>query len=137
MRHCQKRRGMTIMELLVSLVILGAAMATLVQLVTLAARQRRSLDQRRVALQEVANQAERLALLAWDETTPEKLKTWQPSADLVAALPRATCQVSVRDESGEPPRRCIRLEVVWTNAAGQEVEPVTLTLWKFGPEAQP
>jgi Tfp pilus assembly protein PilV len=96
---------MTIMELLVSLVILGAAMAALVQLVVLTARQRRSLDQRRVALQEVANQAERLALVAWDETTPEKLKTWQPSADLVAALPRATCQASARDESGEPARR--------------------------------
>ena len=137
MRHCKKRRGMTIMELLVSLVILGAAMAALVQLVVLTARQRRSLDQRRVALQEVANQAERLALVAWDETTPERLKTWQPSADLVAALPRATCQASVRDESGEPARRRIRLEVVWTNAAGQAVEPVTLTLWKFAPEAQP
>ena len=137
MQHVSHRRGMTIMELLVSLLILGAAMAALVQFVLLVGRQQQSLHQRRLALQEVGNQAERLALASWDETAPDKLKTWQPSPDLVDVLPRATCQATVSEEEGAPASRRIRLEVTWTNAAGQPVEPVTLTLWKFSPEAQP
>src|SRR5438105_872973 len=58
----QPRRGMTIAEVAVALVLLGVAMAALIQFVGLSARQRHENERRRIALQEVANQAERLAL---------------------------------------------------------------------------
>src|SRR5437762_10762011 len=57
------RRGMTLFELTVALFILTTAMMAIVQLMAATASQRRSADQRRIALQEVANQAERVALL--------------------------------------------------------------------------
>jgi prepilin-type N-terminal cleavage/methylation domain-containing protein len=131
------RRGMTILELLVALFVLTTAMAALVQLLTVAASQRRLLEQRRIALQEVANQAERVALLNWNETAGDKLTSWQSSADLQGVLPEAKCTAAVSDEAGSPAARRIRLSVVWTNAAGQSVDPVTLTVWRFAPEGQP
>src|SRR5262245_40509808 len=137
MNSRSKQRGMTLVELSVSLVVLGVAMAALVQLVGLAASQRRAMAQRRIALQEVANQAERIALLPWAETAPDKLTSWQPSAELAGVLPAATCRVVISDEAGTPRSRKIRLEVAWTNAGGAAVDPVTLTVWRIAPEAAP
>ena len=137
MQSGRPRRGMTLIELTISLVILGAAMAALVQLVALAARQRRNMAVERTCVQEVANQAERIALLPWEDTAADKLTTWQPSEDLAAVLPAAQCSSTVTDEATAPPARRIRLEVAWTSSAGLPVEPVSLTVWRFAPELQP
>src|SRR3954449_13507629 len=96
------RRGMTLFELTVALFILTTVMMVIVQLMAATASQRRIVDQRRIALQEVANQAERFALLSWDELAPQELKTWEPSADLKKALPEATCSAEVKEEVAEP-----------------------------------
>ncbi len=125
------RRGMTISELLVALFILTTAMAAMVQLLAVSAGQRRMIEQRRIALQEVANQAERVALLSWDEAAPDKLTSWQPSAELSAAMPQATCTAEATDEAGPPQARKIRLSVNWPNAGGQMREPIAVTVWKF------
>src|SRR5262245_6373187 len=113
-KHQRRRRGVTLFELTIALFILSTAMAAIVQLTAVTAGQRRTIEHRRIALQEVANQAERIFLLPWDETSAEKLTTWQPSADLVAALPQATCTVEVLDETGGPQARRIRLLITWT-----------------------
>ncbi len=137
MQRAKSRRGFTLIELAVSLVVLGAALAALVQLVALAARQRRNLAIERACVQEVANQAERIALLPWDETAADKLTTWQPSPDLAAVVPVARCSIAVTDEPQTPPARRIRLEVAWTNSVGLPALPVTLTVWQFAQEEQP
>ena len=137
MNRSSIHRAFTLTEMLVSLLVLGAAIAALLQLVGVGGQQRRRLAERRIALQEVANQAEQIALLPWADTAPDKLATWQPSADLAAVLPAATCQIAVTDEAGSPPTRKIRLEVGWANAASQPVDPVMLTVWRVSPEAAP
>jgi hypothetical protein len=128
---------MTLFELTMALFILTTAITAILQLVAFSANQRRAADERRIALAEVANQAERIALLPWDETAPKTLTNWQPSAELAAALPQAMCRIDVRDEPGPPISRRLRLKVTWTNSAGQEVEPAAVTIWKFAAEGQP
>ena len=110
------RRGMTLLEVGVALVILAAAMAALVELLSLSARQRRLDDQRSLALIELANHAEKLAALPWNELTPETLATWQPSAELTAVLPSAECRAKIDEEPGAPPARRIELRIAWTNS---------------------
>jgi type II secretory pathway pseudopilin PulG len=129
--------GMTLVETAAALVILSATMVALVQFVGLAARQRRASHQRQAALLEVANQAERLSLLGWDDVAPDKLTTWEPSEVLVAAIPQSDRQISVVEQGETPVSRRIQLRLSWTGAAGQELEPVELTIWKFRTEAQP
>jgi Tfp pilus assembly protein PilV len=122
---------MTLPEVVIALAVLSAAMLAVVKLVGVAAGQRRLAEQRRVALQEIANEAERLAVVPWDELAPDKLKGWTPSPELTAVLPTASCQAEVSEPAGAPISRQIRLAVTWQNAAGQEVKPVELTVWRF------
>jgi Tfp pilus assembly protein PilV len=131
------RRGMTLFELTMALFIVSTSMVAIVQVVAMAATQRRTLDQRRLAQLEVANQAERMALLSWKDTSPKDLTTWQPSAELAAALPLAKCAVEVTDEPSQPMSRRIRLTVTWPNSVGQEIEPAAVTIWRFAEEGQP
>jgi Tfp pilus assembly protein PilV len=136
-KRSDRRRGMTLLEVGVALVVLAAAMTALVQLVGVATRQRRSNDQRSAALQEIANQAERLAAIPWNDLAPGKLTTWQSSVELTSLLPAAGCSVVVNEEPGPPKARRIDLRVAWKNAAGDQVTPVELTLWRYDPEDQP
>lgn len=128
---------MTILEMTVALVILASAAVALTQLVGLINRQRHMREQRLAALAEIANQAERLSLLSWDAAAPGKLTTWEPSPELVAAIPKANCRVLITEELGPPVSRKIELRVAWKNAAELEVEPATLKLWKFRAGGQP
>jgi type II secretory pathway pseudopilin PulG len=132
-----RRGGFTIMEMAAALVVVSAAMIALVEFVSLATRQRRSSRQRLAALTEVANQAERVALLAWDEVAADRLTTWQPSAALAAESPQAECSAVVNDEPGLPAGRRVELSVSWPNAAGERVHRVSLTVWKYRGEAGP
>jgi hypothetical protein len=102
--------------------------------VGLTVRQRRIADQRQIALQEVANEAERLAIIPWDELAPDKLMNWKPSTALTAVLPAAECRVRAQDEAGPPIARRIELRIAWTNAVGEEVTPVELTFWRYAAE---
>lgn len=136
-KRSKPRRGLTLLEVCVALVVLTAAMTALAQLVAANGRQRRTNDQRLAALQEVANEAERLATLPWNELTPEKLTSWQPSPELTAVLPAAQCVVQMSEDTDPPRARRITLSVAWTNAVGQGVAPVELTFWRFAQEAAP
>src|SRR5689334_11153082 len=89
------RAGMTLFELTVALFLMTTALMAIVHLMAATATQRRLVDQRRIALQEIANQAERTALLSWDEIAPEKLTNWKTSADLSHVLPQAKCTAEV------------------------------------------
>jgi hypothetical protein len=131
------RRGMTLLEVGVALVVLAGAMLALAQLVGLTVRQRRLADQRSIALQEVANEAERLAVAPWDGLAPDQLTSWKPSAELAAMLPAADCRVQVQDEPGPPVARRVKLRVAWTNAVNEEVMPVELTFWRYAEETRP
>ena len=132
-----RRSGATLLELSVALFIVTAAMGTMVQLLAVAAGQRRQLEYRRVALQEIGNQAERVALMRWDQTEPERFTNWEPSDELNSVLPAAKCTVEVSEETEAPKSRRIRLSVAWPNAAGQVGEPVAVTVWKYASGGEP
>ena len=131
-----RRSGLTVLEVTLALLILTVAVTTLAQLLSTAAAQRRRSEQRRLALQEVANQAESIALFSWDELTAEKLAALKPSDNLLAAAPTATITAAIADEAGPPANKRVRIEVHWATAAGDAVEPVGLTVWKHR-EPQP
>jgi Tfp pilus assembly protein PilV len=131
------RRGMTLLEAGVALLVMTAAILAVVELVSATTKERRHRRQRQAALFELANEAERIALLSWDETESERLTTWMPSTMLQATISKPTCQIHVTEESKKPPARRLDLSVGWQNAAGEEVRPARLTVWKYSREATP
>jgi type II secretory pathway pseudopilin PulG len=128
---------MTLLEAGVALLVMTAAILAVVELVSATTKERRLRRQRQVALLELANQAERIALITWDETTPDQLTAWTPSEMLQAAIASPTCQIHITDQREQPEARRIDLSVGWQNSAGQAVRPAKLTLWKFAREAAP
>src|SRR5688572_22075331 len=114
----RSRRAISVLELTLSLLVLTVVVTALAQLLATAAAHRRVTELRRIAVQEVANQAERIALLTWDETTAEKLGSLKPSESLQAANPAAKLQLALSDEAGPPVSKRIEIEVHWTDAAG-------------------
>ena len=131
------RRGMTLLETMVALFIVSAVLLAILQLVSVTANQRRTLEERRIALQEVANQAERIAMLPWERTAPDEMKEWQPTDGLLDVSPQAKCAITVTAESGPPLARKIRLTVTETSAANDSIELAAITIWKFVPANAP
>ncbi len=134
-----RRAAFTVTEVSVALAITSAALLGLAQMVSLAASQRRSSEVRRLAREDVANLAERLALAAFDELTEAKLAKLELSSELLAAAPQAKLSATVLEQAGPPASKRIRLQVSWTSAVGQATLPVGLTIWRFAetPEGQP
>jgi Tfp pilus assembly protein PilV len=138
-RRGKFRNGLSVLEVTMSLLLLGVAVSGLAQLITAAAAQRRTIDARELALAEVANQAERVALWTTAETTAEKLATLAPSQELLAVVPTARLSAKLlgplpaEDEtSASAPDTSlrVRIEVTWNDTAGREVSPLGVTIWK-------
>lgn len=127
----RSRRGMTLLEAGVALLVMSAAILAVLELVNVGNRERRARWQRQVALMEVANQAERIALLDWEETAPDRLTAWEPSEMLRRELSSPTCTLNVQAEEQQSTARRIRIAVSWKNSAGDTVRPATVTVWKF------
>ena len=129
----ERRRALTVLEVTLALLILSFAVVGLLQILTLAASQRRSTEVRRLAVEELANQAEAIALAPWEVLTAEKLAARQPSAELLAAAPSVKLSITASDEAGLPAAKRIQLSAVWTTPAGESAQPVKLTVWRHQP----
>ena len=133
-----RRRGVTLFELMVALVVMTTAMMAIVQLLAMVASQRRMIEQRRAALTEVANQAERIALLPWN-TVQSKVEAaaWEFSAESRTALPQGTATMEIQEETEPAKARRGRRRVRSPNSVGQMIELADLTVWKFAPGGEP
>lgn len=124
---------MTLLEVGVALIVAAASTAAVVQLVNVALEHSRTNRQRQLVYLELANQAERLALLPWNEGPLEQVASWTPSELLQAEIPSAQCSIAVSDPAGSPPARRIDLAISWRLASGQPASPARLSLWKHSP----
>ena len=132
-----RRRGVTLFELMVALVVMTTAMMVIVQLLAMVASQRRIIDQRRAALTEVANQAERIALMPWDAVQSKEAAAWEFSTESRVALPHGTATMEVNEETEPANARRIRLLVRSPNSVGQMIDLADLTVWRFAPGGGP
>jgi Tfp pilus assembly protein PilV len=136
-----RRRGITILELTIAILVAGIVLGGIAQLLATVAAQRRESERRLAAIHEAANQMERLAALSWGELTPEGTGGWELTGEAAAALPDGTLSVDLSEvETGGDnalPARRVAVEVAWRNSAGTTVEPVRLVAWRFPEEAGP
>jgi Tfp pilus assembly protein PilV len=119
-----------LVELTISAAMLAVAMTLTVQMLGLAARQRRESDLRQRATLEAANLMERIAAGPVDEITPERAKALARS-NTPAGLTGAEWTVEVKDESPGPGRsaRRVAVRLRWKGRSGEWEAPVRLTTW--------
>jgi prepilin-type N-terminal cleavage/methylation domain-containing protein len=125
-----RRRGMTLVELMVAAALLGAIMVVCLQLLAATAQQRRHADQRRLALLEVENAMERLAARPWNELTPQTAAA-QLSPSIRGRLPGAELKAEVTASAAEPLAKRIAVTLRWRDGSGQFTKPVTIVTWRW------
>ena len=128
-RPTSRRRGFTLVELTLTVVLLTVAMTTVVQVLGWVATERRAIERRQWAIQEVANLMERLTAEPYDAVTADSARTLALSGSTAAKLPEPELTIEVAEARGEAKRLAIRL--TWRNRAGLRETPVRLTAWIY------
>ncbi|MBN1588147.1 MAG: prepilin-type N-terminal cleavage/methylation domain-containing protein [Pirellulales bacterium] len=134
-----KRRGFTVLEMMVAAALLAVAATLCLQMVMLDTATRRAAAQRRLATREAANLVERLMARPRDQLTRETAEALELSPEAVEKLPEARLAVEF-DESADdgPSATRLTLTLTWQGRSGQTVRPVRLVAWHYGPkEATP
>jgi prepilin-type N-terminal cleavage/methylation domain-containing protein len=134
-----KRRGFTLLEIMVAAVLLAAAATISVEIVLLSATAQRAAARQHMAAREAANVMERLMAMPYDELTPEaarRAKLAKPAAD---ALPEAKLDVAVEEgrDAGVPSKR-VKITLSWSTTSATPLASVRLAAWRFDArEAKP
>ncbi len=132
-----RRAGFTLLELIVALLLLGAASAVLLPVLVTVSAQRRAAEQRQYALILAENLLDDLVARPWDDITQDS------SAAVVAGvhapdelqrliLPDLERVVKVTHGSDALTKQ-VSLELRWRNRAGDFTRPIRLSAWKFAP----
>ena len=124
------RRGFTMLELMITMILLGAVIVTVTPLLRWAAVQYREADRRGVALQEIQNVLERLSARSYESLTPETVNGIEISGSTRSRLREPRLKITL-EASEEPQAKQIVVELHWKDAVGNEVTPVRLTTWVF------
>ncbi len=125
----ESHRGFTLIEMIVSSVLLTAVFVTVVPLLGWVAAQHRMSDQRQFALQEVGNTMEQIAQMRRAEITNETLNRFELSEEASRYLREAVLEIKISELSGPPATKRVGIELSWKNRAGEYVAPVRLTAW--------
>ena len=123
------RRAFTMVEVTLSVFLLAVAMTTTVQILGWVATQRRAIERRQWAIQEVANLMEHLTAEPWDRVTPDSARALTLSDEIRRKLPEPELKLDVDEtEAGRGEKR-LAIQLRWRNRSGTWEAPVRLTAW--------
>ncbi len=134
------RRGYTIVELVVTSILLGAVFSSLAPILGSVNRLRQSGERRQLALLEVANLMEELSTRPWAQLTAEGTEGIVLSDAVAAALPDAELAIRITPEDSEVAAdaievRRIEISLRWREQGEQFIAPVRLVTWRYAPTA--
>lgn len=128
------QRGISIVELLTASVVAGALVVLVTQMLLAAALQHQAAQRRLLAMNELANVAERVAAMKYDDINDEQLSAIELTAPLTAALPEAKLTFDLHPEADPPAGKRIAMAIVWGEADGGAGQSLRLTTWRFARE---
>lgn len=120
-----RRSGVTLFELVVTIVLLGAVATSFVPIMRRVEQLRRDVGQRELALQGINNLLDELTSLPWDRLTQSSVEERLNSEP--NRLDAAEWTVTVADLESSWPARRITLEVRWPTPDGGRSSPVALS----------
>ncbi len=128
------RRGFTILEMIVAMLLLGTAMAIVVPTLAWMGVQNRLSLQRQEAVQGLNNLMDELTSRPYAELTPEAAGKIELSDALKRQLPGAKLHVEITE--AEPSAKRIQAQLAWNQQNGGTLAPVRLTAWVHPREDQ-
>lgn len=121
-----RRSGLMMTELIVSMVLLAICMSALAPGVGWSLKQQKLGLQRQIARLELVNQLELLSALPWEELTAERLNQLSIAPETALQLPSAVLSGELSNVSDPIESRAVRLTLGWKMFNGVEVRPVEL-----------
>ena len=130
----RKRAGLLMVEMIVSLILLGAVMTIVVPALGWIGRQNQLAQQKQEALQGLHNLMENLTARPFAKLTPEAARQLELPASLKNQLPEAKLEVEIAE--AQPNAKRIRLRLSWILYNGQPLAPLRLSAWVFQREGE-
>ncbi|MFH1921622.1 MAG: type II secretion system protein [Planctomycetota bacterium] len=126
-----RRRGFSLLEVTAAGILLAMMLTVSLQFFRATAAQRRGLQARRTAIQEVANVMERLSARPWEELTAENVAEIEHSPEAQQAIPGSELKIDVLQTEGEPEGKRITVVLRWPAGASQPDRSVRLVAWRY------
>lgn len=126
-----KRRGFTLWETSVALLVLTALTAICLQFFAAANDQRTQVFARLTATQEAANLLERARALDWNDLTPRSTAKFQLSPQARRVLSEGRVEVLVDQAAGALPAKRVAASVWWRPQPGVPEQEVRLLAWRY------
>jgi len=120
-----------LIELVVSLVVLGVGLTTAAEIVQWSAAEHRVALKKRCALEAAANLLDRLSASDWRSITQQKGSGIHLPDDTVQFLVDPRLSVTVSDKKDGLPAKKISVEIDWAHKPGGKSEEVRLSTWVF------
>ncbi|MFH1264389.1 MAG: hypothetical protein ABIK89_01590 [Planctomycetota bacterium] len=126
-----RRRGSSLLEVTAAGILLAMMLTVSLQFFRATAAQRRGLQARRTAVEEVANVMERLSARPWEELTAENAGQVEPSPEVRQALSGSELKIDVLQTEGEPEGKRITVALRWPAGPEQPDRSVRLVAWRY------
>lgn len=123
------RRGFTLIEMMVSGVLLTTVFMIVVPSIYWVHREQKQSEQRQVALVEVENLMERTAALPFPEMTQATVDKFALSESALQQLPDADLKIRIQETKDLPLMKKIQIQLGWRDQRGLIQQPVRLTSW--------
>lgn len=120
----RSRRGFTVLEGLVALVVLGATLTAVAQVSRMLGQQQRRMDDAQAGLLQAGNLLERLVALPWDELTAEAAQR------LADEAPETRFVVTIDETADGPPAKRIVVRTAAESSPAPQ-RPLQLTTWVY------
>jgi Tfp pilus assembly protein PilV len=124
------RRGISMLEIIVTSLLLGAVISAIVPVLSACAAHHRTSDLRRCGMQELSNALERMSLAPYEKLDDAARGPFELSPPARRQIPDGKVTVNVSDPTGEPRGRRITAELRWSSPGGPS-EPLRLSTWRF------
>jgi len=126
-----RRRGISLLEVAVAAVVLGAILTLAAQVVRWSAAEQRVALKRRAALEAATTVLDQMTVREWTAITPQAAASMRLSPETTEFLLDPRLAVTVTNEGGTPAAKHVAVEVAWNDRAGGASQRVGLSTWVF------
>lgn len=126
-----RNAGITIIELTVTMILLGMLLSLVVPLLGIVNKQQREAERRVVAVQLVDNLMERFTAEEYDDITQAAAEELALARQEASFFPAAKLEVSVQETSSGLAGKQITITLTWNDSDGMPVTPARLTSFVF------
>jgi Tfp pilus assembly protein PilE len=127
----RRRRGFTLLEVVISGTLLAAVLVVSARMVWSIARQREAILDRQTALCEAGNVMERIFALSWEDLSDEAVKGRQLSDDSQRALSGGRLSVEISVPAEDTAAKRILVKVSWMHEPDQPERSVRLAALRY------